>query len=55
MYADMGTLVSEEGGLICPMFNNFIDATSDKIAGWGPSKGFDLMNFYAPLKMWVTG
>jgi len=55
MYADMGTLVSEEGGLICPMFNNFIDATSDEVAGWAPSKGFDLMNFYAPLKMWVAG
>lgn len=55
MYSDMGTIVSEEGGLICPMFNNFIDATTDKVAGWGPSKGFDLMNFYAPLKMWVVG
>lgn len=55
IYADMGQIVHDEGGLICPMFNNFIDATSDKIAGWGPSKGFDLMNFYAPMKMWVTG
>jgi len=55
MYADMGAIVSEEGGLICPMFNNFIDATSDRVAGWGPSKGFDLMNFYAPMKMWVAG
>ncbi|EPX76833.1 ABC transporter substrate-binding protein [Litoreibacter arenae] len=55
MYADMGTLVRDEGGLIAPMFNNFIDATSDKVAGWGPSKGFGLMNFYAPMKMWVTG
>lgn len=55
MYADMGELVREDGGLICPMFNNFIDATSDKVAGWGPSKGFGLMNMYAPMKMWVTG
>jgi peptide/nickel transport system substrate-binding protein len=54
MYADMGTIVHNEGGLICPMFNNFVDATTDKVAGWGPSKGFDLMNFYAPMKMWVT-
>lgn len=54
MYRDMSVLVRDEGGLICPMFNNFIDATSDKLAGWGPSKGFDLMNFYAPMKMWVA-
>jgi len=53
MYSDMSAIVRDEGGLICPMFNNFIDATSDKIAGWAPSKGFDLMNYYAPMKMWV--
>ena len=55
MYADMGTMIRDDGGLICPMFNNFVDATSDKVAGWGPSKGFGLMNMYAPVKMWVTG
>ncbi|NNE80998.1 MAG: ABC transporter substrate-binding protein [Silicimonas sp.] len=55
MYFDMGEMVRDDGGLICPMFNNFIDATSDKVAGWGPSKGFGLMNMYAPVKMWVTG
>ncbi len=55
MYRDMSVIVRDEGGLICPMYNNFIDATSERIAGWGPSKGFDLMNFYAPMKMWVVG
>lgn len=55
IYRDMSTIVRDEGGLICPMFNNFIDATSDRIAGWAPSKGFDLMNYYAPMKMWVVG
>lgn len=54
MYRDMSVLVSDEGGLICPMFNNFIDAMSDSIAGWNQAKGFELMNFYAPMKMWVT-
>ncbi|MEM6636553.1 MAG: ABC transporter substrate-binding protein [Pseudomonadota bacterium] len=54
MYRDMSVILRDEGGLICPMFNNFIDATSENIAGWGPSKGFDMMNFYAPLKMWVV-
>ena len=55
MYADMGSMIRDEGGLICPMFNNFIDATSDKLAGWEAGKGFGLMNNYAPMKMWVTG
>ena len=55
IYREMNLTVRNEGGLICPMFNNFIDATSDRIAGWAPSKGFDLMNYYAPMKMWVVG
>ncbi|MGR3805772.1 MAG: ABC transporter substrate-binding protein [Marinibacterium profundimaris] len=56
MYADMGKIVSDEGGLICPMFNDWVDATSDRVAGWVEDyKGFDLMNYYAPMKMWVVG
>lgn len=56
MYADMGMILHNEGGLICPMFNDFIDATTDRIAGWEDAeKGFGLMNFYAPHKMWVAG
>ena len=54
MYHDLSAMIRDEGGLICPMFNNFIDATSDRVAGWGPAKGFELMNFYAPMKMWVV-
>jgi len=54
MYADMGTILHNEGGLICPMFNDFLDATSTRIAGWDESAGFGLMNYYAPIKMWVA-
>ena len=54
MYADMSDMVRNEGGLICPMFNDFVDATSDKVDGWVDGvKGHALMNAYAPLKMWV--
>lgn len=55
-YREMSILLMEDGGLICPMFNDFIDATSNRIAGWQDnSGGYDLMNSYAPLKMWVAG
>jgi len=55
MYADMGTILHNEGGLICPMFNDFIDASSDRLAGWVEGvNGFALMNSYAPLRMWVA-
>lgn len=54
MYAEMGMILRDTGGLICPMFNDFVDATSDRIEGWvDNAKGFALMNSYAPHKMWV--
>ena len=55
MYADVGTILHNEGGLICPMFNDFVDASSDAVAGWADSAGFSMMNLYAPVKMWVAG
>lgn len=55
MYADMGTILRDQGGLICPMFNDFVDATNDRIMGWQDNvAGFALMNSYAPLRMWVA-
>ena len=27
-------MVRDDGGLILPMFNDFIDATGPKVAGW---------------------
>ena len=54
MYAEMGTLLRDDGGLICPMFNDFIDAHGERIDGWVEGvNGFALMNSYAPLRMWV--
>ena len=56
IYADMGMMLHDEGGLICPMFNDFVDATSERIAGWKEGvAGYALMNSYAPLRMWVAG
>ncbi|RFP89878.1 ABC transporter substrate-binding protein [Rhodobacteraceae bacterium 63075] len=55
MYADMGQLVRDDGGLICPMFNDFVDGISDDLAGWREeTPSFELMNFYAPIEMWVA-
>jgi peptide/nickel transport system substrate-binding protein len=54
MYAEMGGILRDDGGLICPMFNDFIDAYGDKVDGWVDGvNGFALMNSYAPLRMWV--
>jgi peptide/nickel transport system substrate-binding protein len=55
MYADMSTILRDEGGLICPMFNDFVDGYGEGVEGIVDAKqGFDLNNFYAPLKMWLA-
>ncbi|QAX29127.1 ABC transporter substrate-binding protein [Leisingera sp. NJS204] len=55
MYADMSTILRDEGGLICPMFNDFVDGVSTEVGGWVDAKqGFELNNFYAPMKMWLA-
>lgn len=43
IYSDMGRLLNDEGGLICPMFNDFIDAVSDKIGGYAEDPNGELM------------
>ncbi len=54
-YADMGMMVHNQGGLICPMFNDFLDATSDRITGFvDGTSGYALMNGFAPHRMWVA-
>ncbi|MCF3592979.1 ABC transporter substrate-binding protein [Rhodobacteraceae bacterium LMO-12] len=54
MYADMSTIVRDEGGLICPMFNDFVDGVATNIGGWEETAGFGVMNLYGPVKTWIT-
>ena len=34
IYSKMGRMLNEEGGLMVPMFNDFVDAVSTKVKGW---------------------
>jgi peptide/nickel transport system substrate-binding protein len=52
MYRDMAVIVRDEGGLILPMFNQFIDATGPKVGGWVDDPHQELMNGYALAKCW---
>jgi peptide/nickel transport system substrate-binding protein len=53
IYSDMGRMVRDEGGVITPMFNDFIDAHSAKIGGWTPDGNQEMMGGYALSKCWV--
>ncbi len=52
MYSEMGMMARDEGGLIAPMFNDFLDAQNDQIAGWVENPNGEMMNGFAPVLMW---
>jgi peptide/nickel transport system substrate-binding protein len=54
IYSEMGRIVRDEGGLILPMFNDFVDGVSDKVAGYEPDPNGDLMNGFAMEKTWFA-
>jgi len=54
MYRDAAVLVRDEGGLILPMFNDFIDATGPNVGGWVSDPNGGMMNDLAMSKCWIT-
>ncbi|HTV67179.1 MAG TPA: ABC transporter substrate-binding protein [Rhizobiaceae bacterium] len=55
MYRDMAVIVRDEGGLILPMFNDVIDATGPRVAGYKTGKTHELRDGYALNTCWVAG
>jgi peptide/nickel transport system substrate-binding protein len=53
MYRDMNVIVRDEGGVIVPMFNDFIDATSKKVGGWVPDGNQEMSGGYALSRCWL--
>ncbi|WP_157015667.1 ABC transporter substrate-binding protein [Mesorhizobium xinjiangense] len=54
MYRDAALMVRDDGGLILPMFNDFIDATGAKVEGWENHPAQEMMNGHALVKCWLT-
>lgn len=54
IYSDMGRQVRDTGGLLCPMFANWVEGTNDKVAGWFDDPSQNMMNGYATIKCWLT-
>ena len=56
IYHDMGMMVRDEGGMIVPFFNQFIDAVaSNKVAGWVANPQGEMMDGYALAECWNLG
>lgn len=54
LYKQCAMIVNDEGGTICPMFNDFIDAHSDKIAGYANDPNYEAMGGWASAKTWFA-
>ena len=54
MYREAAVLVRDTGGLILPMFNNFIDASGDKVGGWVADPNGSMMNSFVLSKAWLV-
>ncbi|OCP16129.1 ABC transporter substrate-binding protein [Ensifer sp. LC163] len=54
IYRQAAMMLRDDGGVIVPMFNNYIDATNDKVGGWVDDPNGELMGGHALTKCWVT-
>ncbi len=54
LYAEIGKLVHDDGGTICPMFNDFVDANTDKIAGTIKDPNYEQMGGWLSAKTWFA-
>ncbi len=54
LYARMGRLVRDEGGVIAPMFNNFLEATTTDVKGWIDDPNGTLMGGRAMQMVWLA-
>ena len=54
IYRDMAVMLRDEGGVIVPFFNEFIDAVSDKVGGFEKHPAAELMDGYALAECWVA-
>ncbi|MGJ8618254.1 MAG: ABC transporter substrate-binding protein [Sulfitobacter sp.] len=53
IYSKMGQMLREEGGLILPMFNDFVSGVANNVGGWIQDPNGEMMNNKANIKCWV--
>ncbi len=53
-YSEMANILRDEGGLILPMFNDFVSAIRDEVQGWVDDPNGELMNGRAHVRTWLA-
>lgn len=54
IYAKCSAILHDDGGVICPMFNDFVDAHSEKVAGWTQNPNYEMMGSFASSQTWFA-
>jgi peptide/nickel transport system substrate-binding protein len=54
MYGDMQRILSEDGGVIIPMFIDYLDACTSKVQGFKPNPTFGFMGLRIGEKVWLS-
>ncbi|MCD1262290.1 peptide ABC transporter substrate-binding protein [Shinella sumterensis] len=54
LYRQAAVILRDQGGVIVPMFNNYIDATTPRVGGWIDDPNGELMGGHALTKCWVV-
>lgn len=54
MYSEMANILRDNGGLICPMFNDWVEGRRAEVGGWVADPQGTLMNGTALSKCWLT-
>ncbi|MBJ6371470.1 ABC transporter substrate-binding protein [Sedimentitalea arenosa] len=53
IYSKMGMMLRDEGGLILPMFNDFVNGVSNDLGGWIDDPNGEMMSNQAAVKCWL--
>lgn len=53
MYSEMGMIVRDDGGLICPMINDWVEGRRQEVGGWEANPLGTLMDGTALSKCWL--
>ncbi len=54
LYSEMATILRDEGGLIAPMFNDWVEGRRAEVGGWVANPQGTMMNGFALSKCWLT-
>jgi peptide/nickel transport system substrate-binding protein len=54
LYRQMAMMVRDDGGLILPMFNDFIDAHTQEVQGWVRDPNYEMSGLSAPIRVWLA-